>query len=82
MSMNRNEERSLIGAAPAPVNSRHVIEDMVNSRHVIEDMVLINTFENAPQTLNTTTPVGTGLRSRFVAAERSHSTATSQHVGG
>ena len=23
MSMNRNEERSLIGAAPAPVNSRH-----------------------------------------------------------
>ena len=58
MSMNRNEERSLIGAAPAPVNSRHVIEDMV----------LINTFENAPQTLNTTTPVGTGLRSRFMAS--------------
>ena len=60
MSMNRNEalERSLIGAAPAPVNSRHVIEDMV----------LINTFENAPQTLNITTPVGTGLRSRFVAS--------------
>ena len=51
--MNRNEERSLTGAAPAPVNSRHVIEDIAQ----------INTSENAPQTLNTTTPVGTGLLS-------------------
>ena len=43
---------------------------------VIEDMVLINTSKNAPQLLNyrdesltsrVTTPVGTGLRSRFVA---------------
>ena len=57
MSLNCNEERSLTGAAPL----------QVNSRHVIEDIVLINTFENAPQTLNTATPVGTGLRSRFVA---------------
>ena len=27
MSMNRNEERSLTGAAPAPVNSRHAGRD-------------------------------------------------------
>ena len=54
--MNHNEERSLTCAAPVPVNSRHVIEDMV----------LINTSENAPQILNTTRPVETDLRSRFV----------------
>jgi hypothetical protein len=30
-------------------------------------MVLINAAENTPKALNTTTPVGTGLRSRFVA---------------
>ena len=59
MSINRNEERSLTGAAALV---------LVNSRHVIKGMVLINTSENAPQTLNTTPPVGTGLRSRFNGA--------------
>ena len=56
--MNHSEEASLSGTAPVPSISRHVIEDLV----------LINTSDNAPQSLYTTTPVGSGLRSRFATS--------------
>ena len=56
MSMNRSEESSLLGTAPVPSISRYVIEDLV----------VTNTSDNAPQTLYSTTPVGSGLRSRFI----------------
>ena len=58
MSMNHSEEASLSGTAPVPSISRHVIEDLV----------LINTSDNAPLSLYTTTPVGSGLRSRVAAS--------------
>ena len=75
MSMNHSEEASLSGTAPQPSISRRVIEDLV----------LINTFDNAPQSLYTTTPVGSCLRSTRQdlrhPVECSTSHATSQHVG-
>jgi hypothetical protein len=49
--MNRNEGSSLPGTAPVPSISRHVIEDLV-------------TNENAPQMIDTPTPIRSGLRSR------------------
>jgi hypothetical protein len=49
--MNRNEGSSLSGTAPVPSISRHVIEDLV-------------TNENAPQMIDTPTPIRSGLRSR------------------
>jgi len=58
MSMNRSEGSSLLGTAPVPSISRYVIEDLV----------VTNTSDNAPQTLYSTTPVGSGLRSRFMTS--------------
>ena len=51
MSMNRNEGSGLPGTAPVPCISRHVIEDLV-------------TNDNAPQMIDTPTPVRSGLRAR------------------
>ena len=53
--MNHSEEASVSCTAPVPSNPRHVIEDLV----------LINASAKVPRSLYTTTPVGSGLRSRF-----------------
>ena len=39
MSMNRNEERSLTGAAPAPVNSRHAGRDRKSEMRILSVLV-------------------------------------------
>ena len=49
--MNHNEGSGLPGTAPVPCISRHVIEDLV-------------TNDNAPQMIDTPTPVRSGLRAR------------------
>ena len=56
MSMNRNEEYGLTDRDTAPVSSI--------SRHVIEDLVT-NSLDNAPQMIDTSTPLRSGLRARF-----------------
>ena len=60
ISMNHSEEASLSESSTAPLPSI--------SRHVMEDLVLINTSDNAPQSLYTTTPAGSGLRLRFATS--------------